>query len=129
MPVALGWLPNGFDHLGGNAILGNAKGWQATVSAFSGPPSQLLQIEVTIGTVADVLRGPSKPGFTPPISVAVRGVTGTIYTSGDQGVLWAPLPGGLGLRVDGTASQADLVHVTNSLRIGPIPDLSWLGAR
>jgi hypothetical protein len=108
------------------AILATPHGWRAMVSVDNGKrPPDIAAVSATIGTAADVLIDGTKPGIT-TAPVAVRGVTGTFYSSG---VLQVPLPGDLGLRVAGEASQADLVRVADTLRIGPVPDLSWLGTR
>jgi len=62
----------------------------------------------------------------PPTDVTVRGVTGTFII---PNILVVPLSDGRWLRVAGQPSQADLVRVADTLRIGPVPDLSWLGTR
>jgi hypothetical protein len=128
MPVALGWLPAGIDRTGDRVIERTLHGWRAMVAADNGKaPPQSAAVSATVGTAADVLLATSKPGMTTaPGSVTVRGVTGTFVT---PQILLVPLDGGLGLRVAGGTSQADLVQVADTLHIGPVPDLSWLGIR
>ena len=83
-------------------------------------------MSVGLGAKDDLLPGP-KPGMTaPPTDVTVRGVTGTFII---PNILAVPLPDGRWLRVAGELGQADLVRVADTLRIGPVPDLSWLGTR
>ena len=122
LPVAFGWLPDGLNRIGARSMEAAQQGWLARSSADNGKlPPEIAGVSVDIGTAADVLFW--KPGMS-TVPITVRGVTGTLV---NQGILLVPLDGGLALRVAGEASVPDLVRLANSLRIGPVPDLSWLG--
>jgi hypothetical protein len=126
LPVAFGWLPDGY-RISERSMAAAPHGWLARTRADNGMPlPQLSGVDVSIGAEADQVVGP-KPGMTaPPTSVTVRGVTGTFVI---PDILLVPLPGGLWLRVSGGRGQADLVRIADTLRIGPVPDLGWLGTR
>jgi hypothetical protein len=127
LPVAFGWLPDGY-RITERSVDAASNGWQARIAADDGKPiPQRSGVSVGMGAKDDMLPNGPKPGMTaPPTDVTVRGVTGTFIT---PNILGVPLPDGRWLRVAGQPSQADLVRVADALRIGPVPDLSWLGTR
>ncbi len=127
LPVAFGWLPDGY-RITERSVDAASDGWQARIAADDGKPiPQRSGVSVGMGAKDDMLPNGPKPGMTaPPTDVTVRGVTGTFIT---PTILGVPLPDGRWLRVAGQPSQADLVRVADALRIGPVPDLSWLGTR
>jgi hypothetical protein len=128
MPVALGWLPDGVHRHADSLIQATPHGWRAMVSADDGKaPGERVVVSATVGTAADVLPSSSKSGTTnAPRTVTVRGVTAAFLT---PQILLVPLSGRLALRVGGNASRPDLIRVADALRIGPVPDLTWLGIR
>jgi hypothetical protein len=126
VPVAFGWLPDGITRAAQRTVASTAHGWESLVAADDGkgPVGAPVGVSATLGTAADVLVLNQKPGSTQsPGSTTARGVAATFVS---PHILMVALPDGLGLRVAGEASQADLVRVADALRIGPVPDLSWL---
>ncbi|GIH15094.1 hypothetical protein [Rugosimonospora africana] len=149
--LAFGWLPAnthesmGRQSHGSSIVMASPHGW-AEMATYSepysagaplphldmpdglGPVSDALSFGVTatIGPVADV--GPSVPaaGGAARDTVTVRGTRGVFVS---PQILQIPLPKGRTLRVAGAQTRPDLVRIADSLRIGPDPDVSWVGRR
>jgi hypothetical protein len=132
VPLRLGWLPAGVAPFSATFACDSADNWRLDVSAHGDPPAgqptgKESPVDPERWIYLRLGRATDAPGGGE--SIVVAGHPARVVETSEQVYVVVPLESGLILTVNAAGMvRADLVAVAGAVRIGPVPDLGWLGS-